>query len=59
MRSNLCTLIPSYMDFGAPSVFIPRTEFYGYLQRLINAGLENPIMFGSDQMVWPDAITVD
>ena len=43
---------------GAISVFIPKAEFYGYLQRLINAGLENRIMFGSDQMVWPDAIPI-
>ena len=35
----------------------PRKEFYGYLQRLIDAGFENRIMFGSDEMVWPEALS--
>ena len=33
-------------------------EFYAYIQRLNDAGFENRIMFGSDEMVWPDALSV-
>ena len=33
-------------------------EFYGHLQRLIEAGFGKRIMWGSDQMVWPWAIDV-
>jgi hypothetical protein len=35
---------------------IPRKEFHAYLRRLVEAGFEKRIMFGSDQMVWPEAI---
>jgi predicted TIM-barrel fold metal-dependent hydrolase len=35
---------------------VPRAEFYAYLRRLMDAGLGERIMFGSDQMAWPEAI---
>jgi uncharacterized protein len=35
---------------------IPKKEFYIYLERLVNAGFGKHIMFGSDNMVWPQAI---
>jgi uncharacterized protein len=47
-----------YVDIGVIDYALPREEFYGYLRRLINAGFESRIMFGSDQMVWPEAIPV-
>ncbi len=47
-----------YVDIGAIDYGWPREEFYGYLQKLIKAGFEDRIMFGSDQMIWPDAIPV-
>ena len=28
------------------------------MKRLIDAGMEERVMFGSDNMVWPDAIAV-
>lgn len=34
----------------------PRGEFWAYLKRLVDAGYGKRIMFGSDQMVWPDAV---
>lgn len=46
-----------YVDLGVISYVLPKAEFYGYLKRMIDAGFENRIMFGSDQMVWPDAVT--
>ncbi|HEV2617814.1 MAG TPA: amidohydrolase family protein [Candidatus Acidoferrales bacterium] len=45
-----------YVDIGIIDYAFPRKEFYGYLQRLIDAGFEKRIMFGSDEMVWPDAL---
>jgi uncharacterized protein len=45
-----------YVDTGLIDYFLPREEFYRYLKRLIDAGFENRIMFGSDQMIWPDAL---
>ena len=35
---------------------IPRKEFHAYLRELVEAGFDDRIMFGSDQMVWPEAI---
>jgi hypothetical protein len=34
----------------------PRAEFHRYLERLVEAGYGKRILFGSDQMVWVDAI---
>jgi predicted TIM-barrel fold metal-dependent hydrolase len=34
----------------------PRAAFYWYLQRIIEAGFGNRVMFGSDQMIWPGVI---
>ncbi len=45
-----------YVDIAAIDWILPREEFYAYLKALIRAGFEDRIMFGSDQMVWPDAI---
>lgn len=36
----------------------PRAAFYRYLQRLVEAGFANRIMFGSDQMVWPETLEI-
>jgi len=46
------------VDIGIIDYLLPKAEFYGYLKRLIDAGFENRIMFGSDQMIWPQAISV-
>ncbi len=35
---------------------IPREQFYANLHGLIRAGFSKRIMFGSDQMVWPELI---
>jgi uncharacterized protein len=45
-----------YVDLGVICYMIPKKEFYFYLQRLVNAGFSKRIMFGSDNMVWPQAI---
>ena len=45
-----------YVDVGVICFAFPRKQFYNYLQRLVDAGFEKRIMFGSDEMVWPDAV---
>ena len=45
-----------YVEVGVIVVTRPRTDFYRYLRALVDAGFEDRIMFGSDQMVWPAMI---
>jgi predicted TIM-barrel fold metal-dependent hydrolase len=45
-----------YADLAVINWIIPREEFHEYLRSLIRAGLGKRLMFGSDQMVWPEAI---
>ena len=46
-----------YVDIAVIDWYIPKAEFYFYLKRLIDAGFSNRIMFGSDQMQWPQSIS--
>jgi predicted TIM-barrel fold metal-dependent hydrolase len=45
-----------YGDVSTITWVIPRTAFYDYLKALVRAGLGKRLMFGSDQMRWPDMI---
>ena len=45
-----------YVEVGVIVYTQPRAAFYRYLQGIVEAGFGNRVMFGSDQMVWPDAI---
>lgn len=56
MLAVLYTHPQLYVDLGAICYMIPQKEFYYYLERLVNAGFSKRIMFGSDNMVWPQAI---
>jgi hypothetical protein len=47
-----------HVDVGVISYILPRAEFHRYLQRIVEAGFGKRVMFGSDQMNWPDAIGV-
>lgn len=47
-----------YVDISALNWLVPREEFHYYLQRLVQARLGKRIMYGSDQMIWPDAVGV-
>jgi len=47
-----------YVDISADNVGVPREEFYIHLRRLVEAGYGKRVMFGSDQMIWPEAIEV-
>ena len=45
-----------YVDVACNDWSNPRAQFYEQLKRMIDAGFEKRIMFGSDQMYWPQAI---
>jgi uncharacterized protein len=45
-----------YADLGAMNWLLPRQGFYAYFGALMRAGLGKRIMFGTDQMFWPEAI---
>lgn len=47
-----------YSDLSTITWIIPREEFHDYLQSLIKAGFGKRLLFGSDQMIWPDAIDI-
>ena len=56
MLATLYTHPQLYVDLGGICYMLPKKEFYFYLERLVNAGFGKRIMFGSDNMVWPQAI---
>jgi predicted TIM-barrel fold metal-dependent hydrolase len=45
-----------YVDTGAIDWIERREAFASYLKALVTYGFEKRIMFGSDQMTWPEAI---
>jgi uncharacterized protein len=45
-----------HVDVGVIVYTQPRRAFYRYLERIVEAGFESRILFGSDQMVWPETI---
>ena len=45
-----------YVDVGVISWILPRKEFHTYLRRLVEAGFGQRVMFGSDEMVWPEGL---
>lgn len=45
-----------YADLSTISWLIPREAFHDYFRRLVRAGFVDRLMFGSDQMAWPETI---
>jgi predicted TIM-barrel fold metal-dependent hydrolase len=45
-----------YGDLSTITWVIPRSAFQRYVEALVRAGLGNRLMFGSDQMRWPEKI---
>ena len=45
-----------YGDLSTGTWIYPRETFHAYLKGLMDAGLGKRLMFGSDQMQWPEAI---
>lgn len=62
MIDNLLALMWSHpqvhVDIGVIVYALPPKEFHGYLKRIVEAGFEDRVMFGSDQMVWPETLEV-
>lgn len=59
MQDEMLALLYShpqvYVDISAENIG-PRKEFHRVLRRFVEAGYGRRVMFGSDQMVWPEAI---
>ena len=47
-----------YVDIAVINWVLPEEELYRYLKALIKSGFGDRIMYGSDQMVWPQTIDV-
>ncbi len=47
-----------YVDIAQNNWGHPKDHFYDQLRRLIDAGFEKRILWGSDQMIWPKAIEI-
>lgn len=47
-----------YTDIGVLSWALPKEAFYTALKELVEAGFGKRIMFGTDQMIWPEAISI-
>lgn len=47
-----------YVDVAVINWVLPEPEFHAYLRRLVDAGFASRIMFGSDNMMWPESIGV-
>ena len=45
-----------YVDIACNNWGFPRKQFYEHLRKMVEAGFEKRILFGSDQMVWPETI---
>lgn len=45
-----------YVDVACNNWGFPRAQFHDALKRMVDAGFGKRILFGSDQMYWPDAI---
>ena len=56
MLAVLFTYPQVYIDIGGNTWPYPREFFYAQLKKFIDAGFGKRIMFGSDQMWWPDLI---
>lgn len=45
-----------YVEVSMLNNVEPRAGFYRYLKAIVDAGYSDRVMFGSDQMIWPDLI---
>ena len=56
MIAMLFTYPNLYVDVAGNDWINPRAQFYAQLKQLVDAGFEKRIMFGSDQMWWPQGL---
>lgn len=45
-----------HVEVGVIVHTLPRAAFYRFLKGITDAGFGSRVMFGSDQMVWPETI---
>jgi uncharacterized protein len=45
-----------HIDVSVINWALPTPEFHRYLRRIVEAGFGKRVLFGSDQMVWPEAL---
>ena len=61
MIDNMLTLLQAnshvYVDVAGLIWSYPVKEVNRYIQRLVDAGFEDRVMFGTDQMIWPKLMT--
>jgi hypothetical protein len=55
-KASLLVYPQVYVDLATINWLMPREELHGYLRELVRAGFGKRLLFGSDQMVWPEAI---
>lgn len=57
MIDNLLTLLQAnshvYVDVAGLIWSYPAKEVNSYIQRIVDAGFEDRVMFGTDQLIWP------
>jgi predicted TIM-barrel fold metal-dependent hydrolase len=58
MIAILTTYPNVYVDIAVINWVLPKKEFHFYLQRLVEAGFGDRIMYGSDEMMWPQSIKI-
>jgi predicted TIM-barrel fold metal-dependent hydrolase len=56
MKSIMYVYPQVYTDIAVIDWVLPKEEFDDYLQAMLKAGFGKRIMYGSDQMIWDDAI---
>ena len=47
-----------YVDVAMINWVLPQIEFHNYLKRIIEAGYGDRVMYGSDEMQWPQSIKI-
>ena len=47
-----------YADIGVLAWALPRPAFYNALKELIDAGFDDRLLFGTDQILWPKALGI-
>ncbi len=47
-----------YVDISSIITDLSKPAFSNYLKRIIDAGFGNRVMYGSDQMVWPELLDI-
>jgi hypothetical protein len=47
-----------YVDVAVINWALPRAEFHAYLRRIVDAGFSDRIMYGTDNMLWPDSFSL-